>query len=159
MINEIVEKYAAQFAVPATWIHAVIQTESGGNPEAYRPEPQIDDASYGLMQLLYATARGLGYRDAPEGLFDPDTNIYWGVHLLAELRRQHGTDPRRIYSAYNSGRPDLYRTSTEVARNVERFIKNLEAEEQKPTAPNVAQSVGLGLIPAGLVLLGLAFWR
>jgi len=39
--------------------------------------------SYGLMQLMYPTAWGLGYRGTPEDLFKPENNIPLGVKYLA----------------------------------------------------------------------------
>lgn len=112
--------YAAQFSVPESWIKAVIMTESSGNPRAFRAEPKINDGSYGLMQLLLRTARGLGFTGESAQLFDPDTNIRYGTQLLADLRRRFGANFQRVYSAYNSGNPDLYLTSAQVKLNVDR---------------------------------------
>lgn len=111
--------------VPAAWINAVILTESSGNANAYRAEPQIRDASYGLMQLLERTAKGLGYAGTPDGLYDPQTNIHYGVKLLAQLRARNGDDFARVYSAYNSGDPNKYKVSSQVAKNVNRALQNL----------------------------------
>lgn len=160
MFDDIVLKYAAQYQVPPAWIEAVILTESSGNPEAHRAEPQINDASYGLMQLLYATARGLGFTGQPEELYDPDTNIHFGTKLLADLKRRYGTDVRRIYSAYNSGKPDAYLTSDQVGANVRRFLSNLETSVsglvQKYPA---ATAAGGGAILAVLVAAILYSWH
>lgn len=113
---------ATLYNVPASWVRAVIMTESSGDPNAYRAEPQINDGSYGLMQLLLRTARGLGYAGTTAGLYDPATNIDLGTKLLRDLRRSYGTNFERVYSAYNSGNPDRYRTSTQVAANVARAV-------------------------------------
>jgi soluble lytic murein transglycosylase-like protein len=147
MFDSIVAKYSAQFEIPASWIEAVIITESSGDPAAYRFEPKLNEASYGLMQLLLSTARGLGFTGRAEELYDPDTNIYFGTKLLADLKRRYGTDLRRIYSAYNSGRPDLYLTSSQVAANVQRFLRNFTEE---PIAAAAAGGGGL-LVAAGVV--------
>ena len=56
----------------------------------------IGDASYGLMQLLMSTARGLGYTGDANGLYDAATNIDLGTRLLSDLRRRYGTDFDRI---------------------------------------------------------------
>ena len=119
-------RWSQTYGVPVAWVEGVIQTESGWNPQAYRAEPQIHDASYGLMQVLYSTARGLGYTGSPDGLFDPDTNIQLGTKLMGQLIAQYGDDILRVYSAYNSGKPDLYLTSTQVAANVARLLDNLQ---------------------------------
>lgn len=156
MFEAITQKYAKQFGVPELWIRAVIQTESAGDPTAYRAEPKINDASYGLMQLLFSTAKGLGYVGDPQGLLNPDTNIYYGTKLLAQLRRAYGDNARRVYSAYNSGKPDLYKTSSEVAAHVNRFLLMLDDQaEQFFKSPAVSGAMGpaVALAMAGTVLL------
>jgi soluble lytic murein transglycosylase-like protein len=149
-----ISTYARQFVVPEAWIKAVILQESSGNPKAYRAEPRINDASYGLMQLLYRTAKGLGYTGAAEGLYDPDLNIQLGTKLLGQLRRQYGDNFERVYSAYNSGSPDKYLTSSQVADHVGKAVawltRVIEAE------PLVATSGAIGVL---ILLILLWHWR
>lgn len=86
-----------------------IAVESSFKPAAYRYEIHKLDASYGLMQILFKTAQWLGYQGAPEGLYDPATNIYWGMRYIAhcrdylrdKLRREPTVD--ELASAYNGG--------------------------------------------------------
>jgi soluble lytic murein transglycosylase-like protein len=143
---------AQQYGVPEVWIKAVVMTESSGDPMAYREEPRLNDASYGLMQLLSSTARGLGYSGPVAGLYDPATNINLGTKYLAQLRAAHGTNFQRIYSAYNSGSPDRYLSSSQVAANVERATGFLN--EFLNESPALASS---GLMGA-LLISGLAFY-
>lgn len=88
---------------------AIIEVESSFNPRAYRAEPQINDASRGLMQLLLSTARDRGYPGDEEGLFDPETNIRLGVMQLAwingYLASRLGRPPqlREVLTGYNMG--------------------------------------------------------
>ena len=146
--QSLIESSAARYGVPAPWISAVIMTESSGNPMAYRAEPQIGDASYGLMQLLMSTARGLGYTGDANGLYDAATNIDLGTRLLSDLRRRYGTDFDRIYSAYNSGSPSKYLTSSQVAANVARARDWL----QQVISDNPAEASG-ALVIVVVVLL------
>jgi soluble lytic murein transglycosylase-like protein len=89
-------------------VMGVMQAESSFNPRAYRAEPQINDASYGLMQVLYSTAKDRGFSGAPEGLYDPATNIALGMAQLKwsfdYLSTYIGT-PTEIQwlSSYNAG--------------------------------------------------------
>lgn len=122
-------QYAAFWGVPYTWVKAVAGAESDYNPNAYRNEPYINDASRGLMQILFKTATGLGYLGSEDGLYDPETNINLGSKLLAENIRRYGENFERVYSAYNSGRPDLYKTSAEVKAHVDRAVSYLRAVE------------------------------
>lgn len=124
------------YKVPFDWIKAIIGTESGFNPTAYRAEPAINDASYGLMQLLYSTARWMGFAGEPEQLFNPAVNIDIGTKYLAYLIGRYGGDSfERIYSAYNSGSPDKYTTSSQVAahvRNALDWLRRVQAEIVSP---------------------------
>jgi soluble lytic murein transglycosylase-like protein len=95
-------------------VKALIAKESGFQPDRVRGEPQIGDASVGLMQVLYSTAKGLGYPGpvgSPQGLtglFAPGTNIYLGTKYLHQLLSKTGGDLDAAWSAYNGGyRPSL----------------------------------------------------
>lgn len=90
------------YGIPEDVIKTVIDIESTWNPNAKREEPKINDASYGLMQVLYTTAKKLGYTGPPEGLFDPSTNINLGTKLLFQLwsKYHNWTD---VIAAYNAG--------------------------------------------------------
>lgn len=101
--NAEIQQAARDFSVPATLIKAIIGQESQFNPSAYRAEVAVNDASRGLMQILYATARGEGYVGTADGLFDPYTNIHYGTSYLAgQLARASGS-VRGGVSAYNGG--------------------------------------------------------
>jgi soluble lytic murein transglycosylase-like protein len=75
-MQALVTKYANLYDMPESLIHRVIRRESGYNPAA-RNGPY-----YGLMQILPQTAGTMGYRGAPEGLLDAETNLrYAGKYL------------------------------------------------------------------------------
>lgn len=88
---------------------AVIDIESSFNPGAYRAEPQLGDASYGLMQILSSTAADRGYSGPVDGLFDPETNIRLGMRQLKwswdYLARKRGVppSPAEWIGSYNAG--------------------------------------------------------
>lgn len=90
-------------------IAAIIQIESGFNPTAYRYEAHLNEASYGLMQMLESTARDMGLSGPPEQLYDPQTSIRLGVKYLVWIRdylaRKLGRQPtmQEILSGYNAG--------------------------------------------------------
>lgn len=104
--DEIIFAASVGYNVSVPLIKSVIMTESSFNPNAYRPEPAISDGSYGLMQLLFRTAVGLGFPNDPAQharLFDPAVNIDLGTHLLSQLQGRYGGNVADIYAAYNSG--------------------------------------------------------
>ena len=92
-INEAVEQAARQYDLDPLLVHAVIQVESGYNQSA------ISHAgAQGLMQLMPATARSLGVRNA----FDVEENIRAGVRHLKDLKDTF-KDDRLALAAYNAG--------------------------------------------------------
>lgn len=83
-------------------IAAIIQRESSGDPNARRYEENVQDYSYGLMQIRSDTAKWRGYTGDPSDLLDPGTNIYWGTEYLSyQLNRYKNVSD--AVSAYNAG--------------------------------------------------------
>lgn len=109
------EAAAGTYAIPRGLAYGLIAQESGFRPSAYRAEPnyrcsitgKVGDASYGLGQVLYCTALGMGYAGAPSGLFDVRTNLAYAFRYLGDLLRARGSIPAAL-SNYNGGyRPSL----------------------------------------------------
>lgn len=104
----IIRPVAAQQHVPVALVKAVIAHESRFVPTAIRGEPQLNDASRGLMQLLFATAQELGFNGEADALFNPGVNIPLGIRYLAKQLVRAGGDWAGAVSAYNGGyRPEL----------------------------------------------------
>jgi Transglycosylase SLT domain len=78
-------------------LHAVIKQESG-----YRASATSHAGARGLMQVMPATGRGLGVRDAGQ-LYDPKTNIETGARLLSQLWRNFDGNIDLVLAAYNAG--------------------------------------------------------
>lgn len=158
MFDSEIAQASFRYNVPESWIRGVIQVESSWNPNAYRAELRINDASYGLMQLLTQTARGLGWKGTdPKELYQPAVNIDLGAKLLGQLRRSYGDDFRRVYSAYNSGKPDLWQTSTQVAANVQKAMDAL-ARYTSEAVQSVMRSDATGPVAAILIVIILWAW-
>jgi soluble lytic murein transglycosylase-like protein len=90
--------------VPVSVIKGFIGLESAFNPNAYREEKHISDASYGLMQILYKTAKGVGYAGEPKGLLAPAASILYGAKFLRGLLQRYPNVLDAIAS-YNMGHP------------------------------------------------------
>ncbi len=105
--GSVIAKVSKKYRVDSKIIMATIMTESQGNARAIRHEPQINDASYGLGQILYGTAVGIGFEGQPADLFDPEKNI----ELIARYHRRnmdvYGPElqPQQLATAYNAGSP------------------------------------------------------
>lgn len=100
--GNIIKEKEQKYRVPKEIIISVIVHESGGNPKAIREEKHINDASRGLMQLLYKTAQYLGYKGKPEGLFEPEINIDLGTKYLSQLYDKYKNWAVAI-GCYNAG--------------------------------------------------------
>ena len=75
-LRKLINKYADLYDVPRPLVHKVIVRESTHRPSA-RNGPY-----YGLMQILPATARTMGYKGTPNGLLDAETNLKYAVKYL-----------------------------------------------------------------------------
>lgn len=75
-------RYAEIYAVPADLVCAVINAESG-----YEPDAVSRAGAVGLMQLLPSTAAEIGQKLKIDdySLLDPETNILFGVYYLSYL--------------------------------------------------------------------------
>jgi len=94
--HRMVVNASLKYGVPSSLIHAVIQKESGYNPNA-----RSKRNARGLMQVTPATARFVGVKSA-HALYDPQTNIHAGTAYLKYLMRTHTTFDE-VLAAYNSG--------------------------------------------------------
>lgn len=87
-----IEASAAKYHVEPALVAAVVEEESGGDPNAISPTGAI-----GLMQLMPGTAQGLGVN--PE---DPAQNIDGGTHYLSIQLQRFGSLQGAL-AAYNAG--------------------------------------------------------
>lgn len=98
-----VEKYATTYNLPPALVMAVISQESAFNPFAKRYESKYDCYSYGLMQILYVTAKDLGYKGEPEELLDINNNLNYGCKYLAKQYKRYNQNLTDTISSYNAG--------------------------------------------------------
>ena len=96
-IDALIEQQAKANGVPASFVHAVVKRESNYNPSAK------GGSALGLMQIKHATARSLGYTGDAAGLYDPATNLRYGVAYLAGAYRTAQGNVAQAYSYYNRG--------------------------------------------------------
>lgn len=139
--DSIIWQKAKIHAVDPILIKSIVASESSFDPRAYRGEPQINDASYGLMQTLYRTAKGEGYTGTPEGLFDPSTSIEYGTrYIKRQLLRYKGNVPSAV-AAYNSGtayyKADGSFVNQPYVDRVFRFYERFKGQREAETDPGV----------------------
>ncbi|SDT75886.1 Cell wall-associated hydrolase, NlpC family [Actinoplanes derwentensis] len=96
---DLFEQAGARHGVSPKLLAAVAKVESGYDPRAVSKV-----GAQGLMQLMPATARGLGVDDA----FDPSQAINGAAKLLASHLREFKTVPLAL-AAYNAGGGAVHR--------------------------------------------------
>lgn len=124
-----IKKMAIEKNLPASLIAAIIVVESSGKKWASRYQPdyryvyKVDEiaklqgvtfqtelvhqrTSVGLMQIMFATARYMGYRGPYGHFYDPEINIRYGSEYLKTLFARH-ENLLDVISAYNAGQPFL----------------------------------------------------
>jgi hypothetical protein len=98
---EFITEASTRFAVPASWIRAVMRIESGGEQRATSPRGAL-----GLMQLMPGTWVELSARyDLGLDPFQPRDNIFAGAAYLKEMRERFGS--ASFLAAYHAG-PSRY---------------------------------------------------
>ena len=90
----IIDQAASMFNLPAKLIKSVIHKESNFNPNAVSHA-----GASGLMQLMPATARGLGVKN----VFDPAENILAGSKYLRQMLDRYDNNLELALAAYNAG--------------------------------------------------------
>ena len=93
-INNLIDKYSVESGLDADFVKAVINQESGFNPNA-----TSKCGAMGLMQLMPGTAQGLGVTNA----YDPEQNIQGGTKYLKGLMDRFDNNKSLALAAYNAG--------------------------------------------------------
>lgn len=92
--EDIVKRASEKYGVSEKLINAVIAAESAGNPNATSAA-----GAQGLMQLMPATAAGLGVKNP----YDPEENIMGGTKYLADAIKNNNGKIDLALAAYNAG--------------------------------------------------------
>lgn len=93
-ISAMIQESAARHGVDAALVDAIAKNES-----AYQPDAVSQAGAVGVMQLMPATADGLGVKN----IYDPYDNIDGGTRYLKELLDTFDGDITKTVAAYNAG--------------------------------------------------------
>lgn len=96
--SKLIAKYAAQHGVPYRLARAVVFVES-----SFRPNVTGAAGEIGLMQIRLSTARGMGYKGTARQLYNPSTNLYWGMKYLGRAHQLAGGSTCGTILKYNAG--------------------------------------------------------
>jgi soluble lytic murein transglycosylase-like protein len=78
-LEAIVDRHAATHGLPKDFARAIVRLESGWNAQLTGAAGEV-----GLMQIRHETARFMGYDGSRQELYEPDTNVKWGMKYLAD---------------------------------------------------------------------------
>lgn len=117
--HDIVSRYAREYGVPVDLAHAVIRVESN-----YIATVRGRAGEVGLMQIKPTTARGMGYTGSVKGLFNPETNIKYGMKYLALAHSRGGGTTCGTILKYNAGHnaKRMNKTSQAYCRKVQQQL-------------------------------------
>lgn len=97
-LGRLIGEAAADHGLDAALVKAVVRVESAFDPAAVSHK-----GAMGLMQLMPATAAGLGVTDPARALLDPSTNLRAGARHLRALRDRFPDRLDLALAAYNAG--------------------------------------------------------
>lgn len=131
----LVEKIAAEQGLDPNLLMALLQTESGGNPDV-----TSEAGAAGLIQLMPKTAAAYGV--SSQERFNPEKNIRAAAKYLKDLERDPSTQGQisRMLMAYNYGQGNLQKAS-QGKGTIEELFASVPKETQDhliQTASNYA---------------------
>lgn len=128
-LNEILARAGKDHNLDVDLLASIVKAESGGNPKALSRV-----GARGLMQLMPATANGLGVEDS----YRPDENVRGGSTYLDALLVRYHDNLALALAAYNAGPeavdryhgiPPYHETRAYVARVIHEFNRRVLARE------------------------------
>lgn len=137
----LIQEAAAKYGLDPKVLSALIQAESGFNPNAIGPMTRFGQAQ-GLTQLLPGTAADLGVTNP----LDPRQNIFGGANYLSQQMAKYG-DLKTALAAYNwgPGNVDDYgmgKAPTETLEYIAKIFGILGMARGGPVSPGRPYMVG-----------------
>ncbi len=121
-----IKRLSQKYGVDSRLINAVVKQESG-----FQPDVVSKAGAQGLMQLMPATAKSLGVKNA----FDPAENLDGGVRYLKGLMTEFNNNMPMALAAYNAG-PNAVKKYGHIPpyKETQNYVRNILANYLKQTA-------------------------
>lgn len=149
-IEMLILYFAKKYSLNPRFLHALVETESGGNRFAMRYEPaypylysikecaemivcsratmeMFQKTSWGLCQIMGSNLYEYGFKGWPAEVLDSEVNLKWGCEFLIRLMKAQGlsfSNPDDVYCAYNAGSVRKVDGRYVNSPAVTRFMKN-----------------------------------
>ena len=122
--DALIESVAQAYGQDAALMRAIVQVESGFDPNAVSPKGAI-----GLMQVMPSTAALFGLARPQQALFEPESNLRTGAQFLRSLLLRFAGDAELAVAAYNAGPGAVMRSGYAVPAFPETrdYVRNVMA--------------------------------
>lgn len=117
----IINQAAAKYGVDPALIAGIIKQESQFNPNA-----RSGVGATGLMQLMPATARSMGVKNA----YDPTQNIMGGTKYIAQMLRKYNGNIETALRAYNAGPGNVANGKAYKFKETNDYVRKVTANYQ-----------------------------
>lgn len=118
---DLIAMHAKANGVPVALARAVVRTESN-----FRVNARGSAGEVGLMQIKPATARAMGYGGSAKALYDPDTNLRFGMKYLGLAHKLSDGSVCGTLLKYNAGHgaKRMNKVSAAYCSKVKRHIES-----------------------------------
>lgn len=116
-ILDVVDRACKKYNVDPKFVLSIMYNESRFNPNAKSP-----CGAMGLMQLMPATAKSHGVKNA----FDIEQNIMGGVQLLSKLLKRYNGNTTLAAAAYNAG-PGRVKDKVPAIRETQNYVAKVNS--------------------------------
>ncbi|WP_310877171.1 transglycosylase SLT domain-containing protein [Priestia megaterium] len=117
----IINEAAAKYGVPPALIAGIIKQESQFNPNA-----RSGVGATGLMQLMPATARSMGVKNA----YDPYQNIMGGTKYISQMLKKYNGNIETALRAYNAGPGNVANGKAYKFKETNDYVRKVTANYQ-----------------------------
>jgi soluble lytic murein transglycosylase-like protein len=125
--DALIASVAHRYRINPHLLASMVQAESAGRQRAVSHKGAL-----GLMQVMPATARGLGVRDPSALLDDPVLAMHTGAKYLKQLQGQLGNNVPLVVAAYNAGPGAVMKAGRKVPRyrETQAYVKKVVGRYQ-----------------------------